>query len=464
MADLVWDFSRTVGSGDGVIGTAEFFDEAAQTLFLDNGKLRTEITDVTGGDWSGATWTAAADVQAGTRLDTGMDHPDNYALFFASATDSGLVFERYVYAMDVSSITDAWTWTLQNDNSIQQCSATISNIGRSFFDYDLTLFQPGSRIRLRVRMGNSLPYTIGVAYLDDVQYDEMKETVSISGRNRSGYQLKETQLGEHCTLTGTAQDIFEQLMELAGVDDYHWEVTSEPDQSTHTFELDPKDTVQDALDAICDLYTSETDGRQTLETPSGRIINGYAAFRAAYLPNGYFVFDQRHEVFSRKTTRDADAAYAKIYLTNKDDEEAAPVTRTVSRDDAWQIPPNKTYFQELSGMTAGEISTYAGLLVKWLKNTGVKENITGPFRPQLIVNDIAQTDNGDGTATTIGIVTSVKHFGGKKTGYKTQFTTDSGGEVFDDPSFIYVRSALLGGRTRNMRVVDFILNAIKGKR
>ena len=129
--------------------------------------------------------------------------------------DGALTFLRYIYGMDLSHITESWNWTSQS--AIAQFSGAVQNLGPDIFSFDATLFQPGARIILKIMMGNSQPYPIGVAWLDECNYDIASETVDISGRNSIGYFLKDQTFDDETVWEDGASATVEAILTYAGL-------------------------------------------------------------------------------------------------------------------------------------------------------------------------------------------------------------------------------------------------------
>ena len=106
-------------------------------------------------------------------------------------------------------------------------------------------------------------------------------------------------------------------------------------------------------------------------------------------------------------------------------------------------------------MTQSGLQWYAENEAKKLKYIGIGEDFTGPLRPQLLVGDVAEiTENGT-TATTLGIITEVKHTLGEKE-FSTSFSVDSGGEYTVITNGIRSTVSAASGFNRRQRMADII--------
>ena len=215
-------------------------------------------------------------------------------------------------------------------------------------------------------------------------------------------------------------------------------------------------TLMAGLEQICNLYP----GWKILELPSGTIVMGSQEFVNRYQGNGYYVF-QKGSVFKRKTKRSCDAAYTKVRITGKDADgnDLKPVVVPVNNYKQWALPPNKTYHESVpDGFTQAELQAYAELVAESIQYVGVGEDFTGSFQPQLSIGDVAAVDNGDGTSTALGIITSIKHSFGKS-GYITDFSTDSGGILMEPlaaAASMITMTKPLNGYNRKQNLKDLI--------
>jgi hypothetical protein len=315
------------------------------------------------------------------------------------------------------------------------------------------LFNPGAKLALSMRLGDAEPYPIGIAYLDEVQYDVTAKSVPISGRNSVGYLLKDQSFSADTLYEDTAaNEIAESILELAGV-------------TTHTvysginvtFEFGAGKSYLDALQDMFEFFSGPTDSWRLVELPDGEIIVGYGWQIAAYhQPTGYYEFNGGSEVFKRKTRKNADAAYSAVRVTGAEGLE--PVTVQISNFPYWSIPPNKVCHVSASKYfdSQEKLQALAEALAAQMQAVGITEEFVSPLRPQLIVGDVASVYyDGDAEATDLGVITEVTHNFGE-TGYSTEFTVDSGGVATDADDYVITRAAALSGYNRKQRMMDFI--------
>ncbi|MEG1565064.1 MAG: hypothetical protein RR365_15305, partial [Bacteroides sp.] len=239
---LVWDFFRELGSSVGVKtgGVAHYYDETAQTIFL-NGGLKTRLSDPASGQWKTAELSAPSQfVNTLDYIKLDLDHPANGTLYMAAVkADGTLQFLRYQYAADIGALVQQATFTSQVDNPITQINVSVKNVSNELFDSGGTLFNPGARLSTGVALGDSEVYPIGVAYLDDIQHDPLGSTVSVSGRNAIGYFLKEASFGGDHVFKLAYQEICNTLFKLAGVPRFE----AMPGAGACDYDFKPEDSV-----------------------------------------------------------------------------------------------------------------------------------------------------------------------------------------------------------------------------
>ena len=456
---LVWDFYRAVGSASGLGGTVEYYEESGQSIWLDSDGLITETTTVEDGHWEDTEWSEDIAIMSDDHSLLALDHPSNGVLYGAAVRDGRLWFYRYVYAMDIGDLVRSGSWRASNDSAIEQLSLQLLNVSADLFETDATLFQPGARLSLAVVMGDSAPYDIGVAHLDDVAFDPLSETVSLSGRNQTGYYLKDQTFGAATVWEGNGKTVVENILEFAGIKKY----TVGPSDTTWTWTFEPKKTVLGGLEYIGAWF----NGWELRELPSGMVIVGYPWWIAAnYQATGYYQLNVAREVVRRKTRKNADAAYCQVYVTGTDSSGAdlVPAVAPVENFSFWSLPAQKIYYDTApNGLTQEELQAYAEDLAERLQYVGMVDSFTLPFmQPQLMIGDVVQIYyTGDTEAVSLGTITSLTHSFGRS-GFSTQLTVDSGGAVSENAGAAVTRTRALGGYTRQQNVLDFMKNVAHG--
>lgn len=456
---LVWDFYRAVGSASGLGGTVEYYEESGQSIWLDSQGLTTEITTVEDGHWEDTEWSEDIEIMSDDHKLLALDHPSNGVLYGAAVRDGQLWFYRYVYAMDIGDLVRSGSWKANNDSSIAQLNLQMLNVSADLFGTDATLFQPGARLSLAVVMGDSAPYDIGVAHLDDVAFDPLSETVSLSGRNQTGYYLKDQTFGANTVWSGNGKVVVESILDFAGIKKY----TVGPSNTEWTWTFEPKKTILGGLEYIGAWF----NGWELREMPSGLVVVGYPWWIASNYPTtGYYQLNVGREVTRRKTRKSADVAYCQVYVTGKDKDGAdlTPAVSVVNNFAFWSLPANKIYYDTApNGLTQDELQAYADDLAERLQYVGMVDTFTLPFmQPQLMIGDVVQVYyTGDTEAVSLGTITSLSHTFGQS-GFSTQFTVDSGGTVSESAGSAVTRTRALGGYTRQQNVLDFMKNVAHG--
>lgn len=454
---LVWDFYREVSGASEVGAVEHYYDEESQSLYLNaTGGLATQVAEIDDGHWVDSVPGNERIITDDTFEAIRLDHPSNGVLYFAATNGSTLTFLRYVYGMDVSAIAESWSWTSQNDNAIAQFSATLQNIGPDIFSFDASLFQPGARIILSIILGSSQAYQIGIAWLDELNnYDISADTVDISGRNSVGYFLKDQTFDDQYAYTGISSDIMASILAYAGIT----KTSIQTGSGTMPFTFSPSDAILDGIKTMLSAYTTTTKEWRMVELPDGTICVGYEAWISAVLPNNHYSFNEGRDVFKRKTSKASDSSYVAIRVTGKgaSDVDLTPVTVTVNNFQYWSLGSHRTkHLTAPDGFTQEELQAWAESQALKYQYIGIGEDFTGPFRPQLLVGDVAEVIEDD-TGIALGLITEVRQVFSKKEGFKTEFSVDSGGVVTDGENYvIYSRAAEVSGFNRRQKIIDLV--------
>ena len=462
-APLVWDFHRQIGNDEGVLtgGVVHFYDETAQTIFL-NGGIKTRLSEPVNGHWDEAELSfPSAFINETDYSRLNLDHPVNGTIYGVTIENSNLEFVRYQYAADLSDLVENISYSQQIDNPITQINATIINAGKDFFLAEGSLFNAGSRMTLKVAFGDSELYPICVAYVDEAPYDELDKSVSITGRNAIGYFLKESIFGSETTFAGTYPETIGWIMTSAGVPKW----LSMPGEGSISYDyFKPTDTLLEGLNWINDImYYSNTDPLQLTEFSDGTVYCGKRSLIAEKMPNGYYTFNAESDVFKRKITKNVDAVYSKLYVTGKtmDNEDLVPVTVPVSNYQLWNVPPKKMLklaAPEGWVATQHDLQWWAEHEATKKQYSGITEDFDIPFRPQLLAGDVAEILE-DGVGVTLGVITSVEHKMGRK-GFSTSFSCDSGGQITVTDDGVAAEVSGEYGYNRKQTITDIIRKAV----
>ena len=199
-------------------------------------------------------------------------------------------------------------------------------------------------------------------------------------------------------------------------------------------------------------------GFDMIETPAGKVVVGYPAWRQQYLTNSVYQFHAGTDVIKRRTKKNADAAYSHVYVTGKDasGDDLTPAYLEVETWNHWALGDNKTkHVKAADGMTQEELDAYAAQLAADLAKIGVGETFTGPPRPWLLVGDVASITADGLESTDLGLITSITHRFGDS-GYFTDFAVDSGGVAMEESRVVTSRSAAVRGYNRRQELADLI--------
>lgn len=455
---IVWDFKRNVGVDPNAKlgGVVHYFDEQAQTIFLNQG-MKTKTSTPLKGQWETSPLGPNINIDDIPYTDLGIDHPSTGVLYFSAVKPDGTVeFIRYQYAMDLSDITDNATYTSQIDNPITQITATIGNIDAELFQSTSSIFSPGAKLTLGIAMGNSDVYPLGIAWVDESPFNPLQNTVQLSGRNSIGYFIKESTFGDTTEFTGTFPEICTLMFELSGVPKY----SCADGVGLATYKFSANDTILSGFTHMNNVvYYYPTNPMLLQELPDGTVVNQYAEWFDSTIPNTYYIFDDKKEVFARNMKKNIDAVYYSVYVTGKaeDGTDLIPVIVKINNYNYWHTPKNKMLHisaPDTFVKTQLELQAYAETEAKRRQFSGISEDFTSPIRPQLLTGDVASVKR-DGSSETIGVVTQVKHTMGKR-GFTTSFSTSSGGEIEVVQGGVIVNATGERGYNRKQNLTDIM--------
>ena len=448
---LVWDFYREVEGAEGLGSCLEYFTTDSQSLYLADG-LKTRLAMVEDGHWSDAEPGAEITILSDAPSLSAWDHALTGQLYGVGVSGSELIAYRYLYARELTQLLKDGSWRAKNDSQITQLSLTLKNPGAEIVVGYGTMFEPGARISVGFCMGASRAYPMGVAFLDEVDFDAQSPTFSASGRNSIGYRLQQQTFDDETTITGGGHEVAEWILTRAGITDF----VIGPSEGSWDWSFEPSDTFYSGMQKIFEAYP----GWGMIETPAGKIVVGYAFFRSQYLGNGVYQFREGTDVIKRRTRKNADAAYTNVRVTGKaaDGTELTPVYLPVENFSYWALGATKTkHVKADDGLTQEQLQAYAEQVAADLKHIGVGETFTSPPRPWLLVGDVASIISGDAAESEdLGLITSITHRFGDS-GFFTEFAVDSGGFVEQTRAAGAVtRSASVRGYNRRQDLADLI--------
>lgn len=457
---LTWDFARQLEPSATPGNTTSFFDEMCQSLYIDDGYIRTQIAVLESGQWQDIAREDEITISAAGYGQLDIEHHFNGSLYGSAQHSSDVVFLLYEYMIDITNWLEEGQWQLQPDNPIKTGLANILNGDyKKFENSAFTLFAPGNVINYQFRAGDSDPYDLAKFMIETSPYSDIAESFTFRGRNAIGFYLAGLTFDEAVSFSGTRTAIVQAMLDAAGVPANMSLI--ETSAVTTTFEAEDEDTYFDGLLAFVERNNWYVDDK-----PDGTIVVGSETFlKDNVASTGIHSFVREQEVFSRKVDRDMSGVYSRVCVRRKTD----PVLRVfgdVPYFDGWNLAGNRTFYQDVPETTTqGEMEAVRDQLIEGLQYMGIVETFSSPFRPWLQPGDVC-TITGDG-ARIVGIITDVQHRFGRR-GFYTEFTVTSGGTISnpDNPVTVATRyRGKLGGANRKRRMLDFLLardNTSKG--
>lgn len=362
---LIWDFSREIATDASEIGVSHYFDEDAQSLYLKNGNLYTKTYAINEGHWSESVLSDEIKITDGHLFSKiRLDHPINGTLYFVGLEDGHVVFLRYVYGYELTNIINSWDLSSQSDSPIDQMSLSIDNIDSDIFTDESSLFNPGSRVPIKIRFGDSELLQMGLSWIDEVDYTIGSDTVPMSGRNTIGCFLKDQTIDEDVTKTDTDKNIAEWLVNKAGIKKYNIQNLNK----NRTFDFQASTDILSAITNISTIFNVDEEGDDygVLETADGTVLIGSSEFRSTIMPNSAYEFTLGKDIFSRATTKNSDAAYTHLRTTGT--VKVTDYNSLTSYKKGDVVRYNTPEYDESTDYDAGEFVKYSGMYFSALRN------------------------------------------------------------------------------------------------
>lgn len=277
---LVWDFYREVSSAGNTGSVIHYYDEEYQSLYLHSG-LASKVSKAELGHWEQSTQGSEDILQTYSYNVSAFDHPANGTVYGTAIdpSDNTLYFLMYEYYKEISNFVSDGSWTMQVDNAINQLDLSVINADADWFTKNTTLFQPGGRIELGFSFGDSASYPIGIAWIDDVEYDILSDTVSVSGRNSIGFFLNDQTFDDRTEFSGSVSSVVEEVLKFFGLESYEIQTTG----IGGTYTVQAGDTLssiaeahETTVDAIVSANNLTESGTTTYVVKSGDTLGSIA--------------------------------------------------------------------------------------------------------------------------------------------------------------------------------------------
>jgi hypothetical protein len=449
--ELVWDFARKIDTAGVGGNTTSYFDTSCQAFYTDGGYIKTQVGNVAFGQWQDTDYGPEVIISNAGYDCLDIEHHYNGSVYGSAKKSESTVFLVYDYMMDLSGWLTEGEWVEQPDNPIKAGSVTIRNADISrMMDANFSIFAPGSRVVLRFRIGDSEYYDIGTFFLTSAPYDELAETFTLSGRNRIGQFLAEQTFDELTSLNTTISMAVKAIMNHAGLSENEYVV--EEDEATVQASFEPDQTLMDGLTKLIAVFDWVMD-----DLPNGDIIVGSRTFVRTYKLTAVYEFTRNTDIVSMPATRSMDGVYTRVCVRRE--VPARQVYVNVPYYDSWFLGSHKTYHIKVDdNVSDAQMDAMATTVASELQYMGIVEQVYSPFRPWLQIGDVAKLTGGE-DERIVGIISNLKHTFGPESGFFTEISVTSGGEISnpDNPAMIASRFAgKLGGANREKRLVDYL--------
>jgi len=344
---------------------------------------------------------------------------------YKSADTHKMIIYEFAYELDV--FLNDLSLKYQLNNPINTFNLSLENPidEGSDFGYNVAisenhaLLEPGSKILLEFRAGESEPFDMGVMYIDRSSFSLLGQTASCEGRNLIGKALKDQTLDEQNVFPyDYIHVILEALLINANLNSDQYII----EQSTiqNSFSFNSKTTTLDAIFEVLKV----TLNWKIEENTDGTIVIGSPSF-SSFEQRSTYTFYRNKDIFSRDITRDDNEAYRRVCVQTNS--ESVKVYKDVVAYKGWNLQSKKTLYVDVpEGTSLYDATAYAEEIAVRLENVGKIESFSGPFRPHLLHGDGAVII--DENSTLLGLITEIEHKPSKN-GWKTLFTVDSGGQL-----------------------------------
>jgi len=216
-------------------------------------------------------------------------------------------------SVDVDSLVEDVTITLDRGNPISPISLTFDNADGMFMAEDSLFLAPGVEINPEFRIGSSAWFPLGTYFLDRASFSPDSATVTVQGRNRIGRFLADQNNRKY--FTGWSS--IASYMELA-LDDIGFDYASYTD-----FEHDYDPVEENGIEisfprtmTVWQMFQELFKARPTwriMERYDGVIVAGDPTSHAAAFPAySTYTFAREEEVFSRGIEVDDCDVYSKV--------------------------------------------------------------------------------------------------------------------------------------------------------
>ncbi len=460
---LEWEFVEDCSHNSAQV--IHYMDEFGQDFVPGEEGLLTSTKFVNDGNWKGTEWGEYKNMVPldDPYLFMRTDHPVNGIVHGIARTNGdNLEYFRYQYMMDIGNIANDWKMSNTNDNFITDVSVNLQMIHNELYTAPKTMFLPGAVIDLWTQYGNESHIQMAKLFIDEIEYSINEKSVYVAARNQIGYKLADQTCDEFTHYEGTIKEIVNSILDHAGCA----AAAVQDIEGTYTFDFEPSDSFLDALNTIGEYIMNEiiADDFIIAEQPGGALIFGSQDYLEQFIQNTYYFFHDEDEVFSRGSNKSADAAYSAIMVSGQgmDDEDLIPVKIPIRTWETWGDRKHKTcHIDAPCKMTQSGMQAWAESQATAYQLMGINESFEGPFRPQILVGDLATVEKND-TQMKMGIITQVQHSFSLTEGFKTSFTLDSGGVYTDESAVkVYSRTAKVNGQNRQQGIVDIMRLMIK---
>lgn len=405
-----------------------FFDNEAQVLYLKSGELYGKITDTPLGEWDNRSFEDEIKIDIDKNMENlELSTMSEFGAFGSYKTGNTHKLIIYEMQIDISEYLNSGSIKYSASSPIVSLGLILENPKNTNPEYkgenvliseDFSHLHPGSKLVLKLQMGDSEEYEMGSFYVDRSSFSVLSENVGVDGRNLIGKASKDQSFGNDNTFSfNTLTEIIKNILLDANINPYKLLIENTSIKSGFSFQPN-----MELLAGLEEIFKA-TINWKIEELTDGTIVVGGPSY-TGFTKRDRFEFCRDKDIFSREISRDDMDSYRNVCVHDKDFN--IKVFRDVSGYLGWNLKAKKTLYVEVAeGTSLTDAEKYADELADRLSNVGKVETFTGPFKPYILIGDEAVIISGDGTKE-LGLITEVTHRFGKD-GFYTDFTVDSGG-------------------------------------
>ena len=445
---LVWDFAREIDGAANGGNTTSYYDNKCQTFYIDDGKIKTRISEVALGQWQSVVYDPELVISDNGYSLLDIEHHFNDLLFGVAYHDGDVVLLVYEYRIDASSFVDNAVLQLQPNNPIKVVTAALSHGARARLkDSNYSMFAPGIDIHLKFSADGETETIWEKLRISEMAGDEIRDTITVRAKNKVALRLLDQTFDDDVEYEGTVKEIIEAILTDAGITAY----TVEDNATETSVTFLPDQSILDGLSEFCSLHNWFVDADR-----EDTILVGSDLFIQGLMPITIHELIREDDLFSRYVDQSYQHIYSRVCV-RRSGAQPLKVFGVVPTMD-WHVPAKKTFYKDVhDDMSQVDMEALRDSLIENLQYLGIEETFTTAIRPYMQIGDGLIVTDPDTLKVTAGIIVDLQHCFGNETEPFTQLTLRTGGTMVNTPATLtskYV--SRLGHMDRTQKLYSFL--------